>query len=201
MSTIERCGTCGIPAMIGRELNWEGNGVISLANSPRDRMALFRIHHYRQHVQGDGGDRRGAHRAHGHREQAARDEEVHGEELPLRGEERQPARRKRHAGGKLRVRPRLHGDGDQDEEGDEREGPYRGDRLRLRQTVSQREMGYGRGLSLAHPDHPQSLLRPPVGGGHAGNGGGFRGHRHVGRIRGGRCGLPAGDRLAREAPG
>jgi hypothetical protein len=41
MSTIERCGTCGIPAMIGRELNWEGNGVISLANSPRDRMALF----------------------------------------------------------------------------------------------------------------------------------------------------------------
>jgi len=41
MSTIEKCGTCGIPAMIGRELNWEGNGVISLANSPRDRMALF----------------------------------------------------------------------------------------------------------------------------------------------------------------
>jgi hypothetical protein len=41
MSTIERCGTCGIPTMIGRELYWEGNGVISLANSPRDRMALF----------------------------------------------------------------------------------------------------------------------------------------------------------------
>jgi len=41
MSTIERCGTCGIPAMIGRELYWEGNGVISLANSPRDRMALL----------------------------------------------------------------------------------------------------------------------------------------------------------------
>ena len=41
MSTIEICGTCGIPAMIGRELRWEGNGVISLANSPRDRMAFF----------------------------------------------------------------------------------------------------------------------------------------------------------------
>jgi hypothetical protein len=27
--------------MIGRELRWESNGVISLANSPRDRMALF----------------------------------------------------------------------------------------------------------------------------------------------------------------
>jgi hypothetical protein len=41
MIEIEKCGTCGIPAMIGRELHWEGNGVISLANSPRDRMALF----------------------------------------------------------------------------------------------------------------------------------------------------------------
>jgi hypothetical protein len=27
--------------MIGREFYWEGNGVISLANSPRDRMAFF----------------------------------------------------------------------------------------------------------------------------------------------------------------
>lgn len=41
MAEIEKCGTCGIPAMIGRELRWENNGVISLANSPRDRMAFF----------------------------------------------------------------------------------------------------------------------------------------------------------------
>jgi hypothetical protein len=38
---IERCESCGIPALVGRELRWEGNGVISLANSPRDRMAFF----------------------------------------------------------------------------------------------------------------------------------------------------------------
>jgi len=40
-AVIERCESCGIPVMIGRELRWEGNGVISLVNSPRDRMAFF----------------------------------------------------------------------------------------------------------------------------------------------------------------
>ncbi|MBN2025759.1 MAG: hypothetical protein JW854_03190 [Actinobacteria bacterium] len=38
---IERCESCGIPVMIGREMRWEENGVISLANSPRDRMVFF----------------------------------------------------------------------------------------------------------------------------------------------------------------
>ena len=41
MAGIEICGVCGIPLMIGRELRWGGNGVISPANSPRDRMAFF----------------------------------------------------------------------------------------------------------------------------------------------------------------
>lgn len=41
MSLIERCEECGTPAMIGRELRWNDNGVISLANSPRDRMVFF----------------------------------------------------------------------------------------------------------------------------------------------------------------
>ncbi|RJP27015.1 MAG: hypothetical protein C4536_14585 [Actinobacteria bacterium] len=41
MAVINRCESCGVPAMIGREMRWEGNGVISLANSPRDRMVFF----------------------------------------------------------------------------------------------------------------------------------------------------------------
>lgn len=38
---LKRCESCGIPSLIGRELHWEGNGVISLANSPRDRMVFI----------------------------------------------------------------------------------------------------------------------------------------------------------------
>jgi len=41
MAMIQGCKLCGIPVMIGKELRWEDNGVISLANSPRDRMVFF----------------------------------------------------------------------------------------------------------------------------------------------------------------
>jgi len=38
---IETCAECGVPLMVSRELNWESNGVISLAASPRNRMVFF----------------------------------------------------------------------------------------------------------------------------------------------------------------
>ena len=38
---IERCEACGIPVIIGRDLQWGGNGVISLANSPQNRMVFY----------------------------------------------------------------------------------------------------------------------------------------------------------------
>lgn len=41
MAGVERCESCGIPLLIGRELRWGDNGVISLANSPPNRMVLF----------------------------------------------------------------------------------------------------------------------------------------------------------------
>jgi hypothetical protein len=37
----ERCAECEVPLFISRELNWEGNGVISLRRSPRNRMVLI----------------------------------------------------------------------------------------------------------------------------------------------------------------
>lgn len=41
MRNIEQCSECGVPSMVSSGLNWEGNGVISLANSPRNRMVFF----------------------------------------------------------------------------------------------------------------------------------------------------------------
>ncbi len=41
MEVIERCEACGVPVMIGQELRWGDNGVITLANSPRNRMVFF----------------------------------------------------------------------------------------------------------------------------------------------------------------
>jgi hypothetical protein len=38
---IEVCGRCGVPTMVSSGLNWEGNGVISLAASSRNRMVFF----------------------------------------------------------------------------------------------------------------------------------------------------------------
>lgn len=38
---IERCEECGVPALLGRELKWESNGVITLAQSPHNRMVIF----------------------------------------------------------------------------------------------------------------------------------------------------------------
>lgn len=38
---MEFCEGCGLPAFIGWEHNWEGNGVISLARSPANRMVFF----------------------------------------------------------------------------------------------------------------------------------------------------------------
>ncbi|RJP27017.1 MAG: hypothetical protein C4536_14595 [Actinobacteria bacterium] len=38
---MERCGDCGIPLMISRELAWNENGVITLTGSPRSRMVLY----------------------------------------------------------------------------------------------------------------------------------------------------------------
>jgi hypothetical protein len=41
MDLIETCGTCGVPLIVSSGLNWEGNGVISLSNSPKNRMVFF----------------------------------------------------------------------------------------------------------------------------------------------------------------
>ncbi len=38
---MELCEGCGLPALIGREHNWEANGVISLSRSPANRMVFF----------------------------------------------------------------------------------------------------------------------------------------------------------------
>lgn len=38
---IETCGSCGVPLIVSNGLNWEGNGVISLRNSPKNRMVFF----------------------------------------------------------------------------------------------------------------------------------------------------------------
>ncbi len=41
MSNLDTCEACGVPVMISRDLEWESNGVISLAASPRNRMVFF----------------------------------------------------------------------------------------------------------------------------------------------------------------
>jgi len=41
VAVMERCGECGVPDIIGRELRWEDNGVISLTESPHNRMVIF----------------------------------------------------------------------------------------------------------------------------------------------------------------
>ncbi|MBC7230561.1 MAG: hypothetical protein H5T74_09265 [Actinobacteria bacterium] len=41
MEEIELCARCGVPTLIGRELRWGDNGVITLADSPRNRMVFF----------------------------------------------------------------------------------------------------------------------------------------------------------------
>ncbi len=38
---IETCGTCGVPLIVSNGLNWESNGVISLKNSPKNRVVFF----------------------------------------------------------------------------------------------------------------------------------------------------------------
>jgi hypothetical protein len=41
MVKTERCEGCGVPVIIGRDLHWGDNGVITLANSPLNRMVFF----------------------------------------------------------------------------------------------------------------------------------------------------------------
>lgn len=41
MKGIERCGECGVPSLVSRELSWDANGVISLTSSPRNRMIFY----------------------------------------------------------------------------------------------------------------------------------------------------------------
>lgn len=41
MAEIERCPSCGVPELIGRELRWEKGGVISLTDSPHNRMVIL----------------------------------------------------------------------------------------------------------------------------------------------------------------
>jgi hypothetical protein len=41
VNLIETCGTCGVPLIVGNGIYWEGNGVISIKNSPKNRMAFF----------------------------------------------------------------------------------------------------------------------------------------------------------------
>lgn len=41
MSGVGFCGSCGVPEMIGRDLIWEKNGVITVASSPGNRMVMF----------------------------------------------------------------------------------------------------------------------------------------------------------------
>lgn len=41
VNLIETCGYCGVPLIVSNGLNWEGNGVISLRNSPKNRMVFF----------------------------------------------------------------------------------------------------------------------------------------------------------------
>lgn len=41
MAGIEVCEQCGVPLMISSGLKWEGNGVISMAMSPRNRMVFY----------------------------------------------------------------------------------------------------------------------------------------------------------------
>ncbi len=38
---MDICGQCGVPTLVSSTLNWESNGVISLANSPHNRMIFF----------------------------------------------------------------------------------------------------------------------------------------------------------------
>ncbi len=38
---IERCEECGTPSLMGNELRWESGGVISLSQSPHNRMVIF----------------------------------------------------------------------------------------------------------------------------------------------------------------
>ncbi len=41
MAGIEVCEECGVPLMISSGLKWEGNGVISMAMSPSNRMVFY----------------------------------------------------------------------------------------------------------------------------------------------------------------
>ncbi len=41
MKKTELCSDCGIPLMIGKELSWEDNGVITLRRSPLNRMVFY----------------------------------------------------------------------------------------------------------------------------------------------------------------
>ncbi|MBC7253270.1 MAG: hypothetical protein H5T72_04790 [Actinobacteria bacterium] len=38
---VELCAECGVPALVGSELRWESGGVISLAQSPHNRMVIY----------------------------------------------------------------------------------------------------------------------------------------------------------------
>ncbi len=38
---MEVCSKCGVPLMVSDGLNWENNGVISLASSPKNRMVFY----------------------------------------------------------------------------------------------------------------------------------------------------------------
>jgi hypothetical protein len=38
---LEACQSCGIPLMVGKGLNWDSNGTITLAGSPKNRMVFF----------------------------------------------------------------------------------------------------------------------------------------------------------------
>jgi hypothetical protein len=41
VNDVERCGVCGIPVMVSKELAWNENGTITLKRSPSSRMVFF----------------------------------------------------------------------------------------------------------------------------------------------------------------
>jgi len=41
LNMIETCGSCGVPLFVSSGLKWEGNGVIALRDSPKNRMVFF----------------------------------------------------------------------------------------------------------------------------------------------------------------
>jgi hypothetical protein len=45
MTRFEMCGTCGVPVVVGRELEWGDNGVINQVSDPDHRMLFYESEH------------------------------------------------------------------------------------------------------------------------------------------------------------